>query len=60
MITAIIGLIILIGDIWAIVETVQSNSDTFTKVLWIAFIIIFPLIGLVVWYFVGPRSIRLM
>jgi Phospholipase_D-nuclease N-terminal len=50
------GLIILIADIYAIVKTVQSNAETLTKVLWIVVILFLPLLGVILWYFFGPRG----
>ena len=55
-ITGIFGLLILIGDIWAIVSTVQSHASTGTKVVWILLILLLPFIGLILWFFLGPRS----
>lgn len=50
------GLLILIGDIWAVVSVLGSNAETLHKVLWILLIILLPFLGLVIWFFAGPRS----
>ena len=50
------GLLILIADIHAIVKTLQSNAETLTKVLWIVVILFLPLLGVILWYFFGPRG----
>jgi hypothetical protein len=52
----LIGLIILIADIYAIVKTVQSNASTGAKVLWSLVIIVFPVVGLLLWLIMGPRG----
>lgn len=52
---AILGLIIFIADIWAIVQTIQSSATTGMKVLWVIIILILPLIGLILWFFLGPK-----
>lgn len=52
----ILGLLILVADIWAIVKTVQSGASTGTKVLWIVLILVLPLLGLIIWLFAGPRD----
>ena len=52
----ILGLIILIADIWAIVKTFESPSSSGAKVFWILLILILPLLGLIIWLFAGPRS----
>ena len=53
---SILGIIILIVDIWAILNIFQSSVDTFKKALWIALVLVVPLLGVVVWYFAGPRE----
>jgi hypothetical protein len=50
------GLLILAADIWAILNVVQSQTDNFNKLLWILAILLLPLLGLVIWFFFGPRS----
>ena len=50
------GLLILVGDIWAIVSVLGSNAETLHKVLWILLIILLPFLGLIIWFFAGPRS----
>jgi hypothetical protein len=52
----IIGLIILILDIWAIVSTFQSNTSIGKKVLWIVMILVLPVIGFILWLLAGPKS----
>jgi len=56
MIESIIGLLILIADIWAIINVLKSGAGTGSKVLWILVIIILPVVGLLIWLFFGPRS----
>ena len=55
-ISGIFGLILLVADIWAIVSVFQSRSTTGKKVLWIVLILVLPLVGLILWFFVGPKS----
>ncbi len=52
----IIGLLILIADIWAVVNIFGSSASTGSKVIWILAILLLPLIGLILWLFLGPRS----
>jgi hypothetical protein len=54
----IFGLLILIADIWAIVQVVQSGASTGRKVLWIVLILLLPLLGLILWFLLGPRGGR--
>jgi hypothetical protein len=48
----------LVLDIWAVVSTVQSGASTGGKVLWILLILIFPLVGFLIWLLAGPRGGR--
>lgn len=50
------GLLVLIADVWAIVSTLQSNVDTGKKVVWIVVILLLPLLGFILWLFLGPRA----
>ncbi|WP_404385789.1 PLDc N-terminal domain-containing protein [Caenispirillum salinarum] len=54
----IFGLLLLIADVWAIVNVIGSNRGTGAKVLWILAILIFPLLGFLVWLIFGPRSAK--
>ena len=53
-VSGLIGLLILIADIWAIVKTVQSGASTGAKVVWVLVILILPVVGLIIWLFAGP------
>lgn len=50
------GLLILAGDIWAILNIAQSSASNEKKALWIVLVVVLPLLGLILWYFLGPRS----
>ncbi len=50
------GLIVLIADVWAIVNVFQSSADTGNKVLWTVLVIILPVLGFILWYFLGPKT----
>jgi succinate dehydrogenase/fumarate reductase cytochrome b subunit len=52
----IFGLLILIADVWAILNIFQSSADTLKKVIWIVLVLALPLLGVIVWYFAGPRE----
>lgn len=56
MLEGILGLLHLIVAIWAIINIFGSGASTLAKVLWTLFVLLFPLIGLIVWFFVGPKS----
>jgi hypothetical protein len=52
----ILGLLILAGDIWAILNVFQSSATNGTKVAWTLVILLLPLLGLALWFFLGPRG----
>jgi hypothetical protein len=52
----ILGLLILIGDVVAILNVFGSAAPLSSKALWIVIILVLPLLGLILWYFMGPRS----
>lgn len=51
-----LGLVILILDIWAIINIVQSNASNMAKVLWVVLVLLLPVVGLIIWFFAGPRG----
>jgi hypothetical protein len=52
------GLLVLIGDVWAIINILQSGASSEKKLLWIVVVILLPLLGLILWWFMGPRTGR--
>ena len=56
MLEGLIGLVILVLDVWAIVKIFQSNASTGGKVLWTVLILVLPVLGLIIWYFAGPKG----
>lgn len=50
------GLIILIADVWAIINVVGSHASTLSKVVWVVAILLLPILGLIAWLIFGPRS----
>jgi len=50
------GLLILIGDVWAIINIFQSTASNEKKLLWTVVVILLPLLGLILWFFLGPRD----
>lgn len=50
------GLLILAGDIWAVINILQSGESNVKKLVWILIVLLLPLLGLIVWFFVGPRD----
>jgi len=52
----ILGLLVFILDIWALLGVWKSGSALGTKIIWTAIILILPVIGLLLWFFIGPKG----
>ncbi len=52
------GLLILAGDIWAIINIFQSSASNERKLLWTLVVVLLPVLGLILWFFLGPRDGR--
>jgi hypothetical protein len=52
------GLLVLAGDIWAIINILQSSASNEKQLIWTLVVVLLPLIGLILWYFLGPRDGR--
>jgi hypothetical protein len=50
------GLLILALDLWAIISVFGSNATTGKKVIWTLLIILLPILGFLLWLFLGPRA----
>ena len=55
-VSGLLGLILLVLDVYAIVKTIGSSATTGTKVLWVVVILLLPLLGLILWWLLGPKS----
>jgi hypothetical protein len=55
-VSGIMGVLVLIADVWAILNIFQSASSTGSKALWIVLVLVLPLLGVIIWYFAGPRQ----
>ena len=50
------SLIVLVADIWAIVNIFQSRADTGMKVVWTVLVIVLPVLGFILWLIWGPKT----
>lgn len=50
------GIIHLVLVVYAALQIINSSADTVKKILWIVIVAIFPLVGLIVWFFIGPGT----
>ena len=51
----LLSLVILVLDIVAIIDVLKSSMSTGKKVLWILIILILPVIGLLLYFFLGRK-----
>jgi len=56
MLEGILGILHLVVAIWAIINIIGSGSFVLGKVLWTLFVLLFPIVGLIAWFFIGPKS----
>ena len=50
------GLLLLIANVWAILNIFQSHISTGGKAVWVVLVLVLPLLGFILWFFLGPRS----
>ena len=50
------GVLHLVAVVWAFVQIANSRADQGSKVLWGLVVFFFPVVGLIAWYFFGPKS----
>lgn len=53
---SLLGLIILILDIYAIINVISSPIELISKIFWTLIIIVFPILGALLWVLLGPRG----
>jgi succinate dehydrogenase/fumarate reductase cytochrome b subunit len=52
----IFGVLLLVADVWAIVNVLQSGANTERKVLWTVLVLLLPLAGFIGWWIWGPKT----
>ena len=48
------GVMLLLADLWAIVRTLRSDAEPRSKGLWVALVLLAPIVGVVLWIWFGP------
>lgn len=51
-----IGILHLALVVWAAVSIIGSNASQGKKVIWILLVLVLPVIGLIIWFFAGPKK----
>ncbi|MEO9777589.1 MAG: PLDc N-terminal domain-containing protein [Sedimentitalea sp.] len=52
----ILGLLVLIADVYAIINIFSSRVSVGAKLLWTLLVLILPVLGFIIWFFAGPRG----
>ena len=52
----LIKLLILIADVWAILQIVQSKASNGKKAVWVVLILVLPVLGVILWYLLGRKD----
>ena len=52
----ILGILVLIADIYAILKIAKASVSDGKKALWITIVIILPVLGVIIWYLMGPNG----
>ena len=52
----LLGLIVLLADLYAIYQVLTSRASTLAKIIWTIVIIALPVLGLLIWLVAGPRG----
>ncbi len=51
----LLGFVLFILCVWAIFQIIKSRAEDLHKAIWIGVIVFLPLLGLIVWWFFGPK-----
>lgn len=54
--TGILGILHLALVVWAAVSILGSSATQGQKVLWILLVLVFPVVGLIIWFLAGPKK----
>ena len=53
---SLVGAVILFLDIFAIVSVLLGSSEVLRKLLWIAVILLLPIVGMVLYFLIGRSA----
>jgi len=57
---SLFGLVVLVLDVIALVSLLQSAADTATKILWAILIIFLPVLGMILYFLMGPGRRKIL
>ncbi len=53
---SLLGLVVLVLDIVALIDIFQSSMDTTRKVIWTIAVLLFPVVGMIVYFLIGKKT----
>lgn len=53
---SLLGLVVLVLDVVAIIDIIQSSMNTTRKIIWILAVLIFPIVGMIVYFLIGKKA----
>ena len=54
--SGLLGILHLALVVWAAVSIMGSTASQGRKVLWILVVLVFPVVGLILWFLLGPKG----
>ena len=51
-----LGILVLVADVYAILRIAESSASTGKKAIWIALVVLLPILGVIIWYLIGPKK----
>jgi hypothetical protein len=60
MLFSLLWLVITVLDIIALVSLLKSGADTASKILWALLIILLPVLGMILYFLMGPGRRRIV
>ena len=56
MLSYALAALIFALDVYAIIKIVNASASALAKTLWVLVVFLFPVLGLIVWFFAGPKD----
>jgi Phospholipase_D-nuclease N-terminal len=60
MIYSLLWVAVFVLDLIALVSLLKSSADTATKILWVLLILLIPLFGMILYFFLGPGRRKIL
>jgi len=56
MFYGLLGIISFVAGVWAVANIINASEPTNVRVIWILVVLFLPFLGVIAWYFIGPKS----